>query len=261
MIGTFANEVPKVSNKLTTITDIDIFDKDDKITKASFQMSELTPSNVKDLFMSVQEDIDFNYFKLGGILHTIKSNKWYGDSFPDYITETLGLNLAKAYHLINIYTHLVSSGLSWENVKHIGWTKMRVISPLLKENNKDVQDEWLKKADQMTQVQLQQNVKELKQGKGYTKAEQDAEKWHTLTFRLPDEHKNVILSAIRSSKKVMGTEHDFIALEVICQSYLYDTFKPIDTKVYLTETMRNRGSEEVLAIFKEVFPEIKLDIS
>lgn len=243
------------------ILDIDIFDKNDKITKASFQMSELTPDNVKELFLSVQEDIDFNYFKLGGILYTIKANKWYGDSFPNYIEEVLGLNLAKAYHLINIYSHLVSSGLSWDQVKHIGWTKMRVISPLLKENNEDGQKEWLKKAEEMTQIQLQQNVKELKEGKGYTKSEQDAEKWHTMTFRLPDEHKNLILSSIKAAKDLMHTEHDFIALDMICQSYLSETFKPIDTKVYLAETMRNRGSDEILSIFKEVFPEIKLDIA
>ena len=77
-------------------------------------------------------------FKIGGLLSLIKSNSWFQGypKFEDYVANkvepTTGVGYRKALYLVEIYDAIVESGLAWDKVKGIGWTKLQIIARVLK---------------------------------------------------------------------------------------------------------------------------------
>ena len=98
------------------------------------------------------------YFKLGGVLSVINNNKFYDpyDSFDKWVENETAMKRAKARALIQIYDAIANSGITGAQVKHIGWTKLRVIARLL---TKDNVLEWVEKASSHTRTELEKLVK------------------------------------------------------------------------------------------------------
>jgi hypothetical protein len=233
---------------------VEVLPKGDLISDTALQMSKLDKDGARELFKELLEDIDFNYFKIGGVLYTMKEKGWYVGDYSEYVENVMGIRAAKGYYLTSIYENLVKSGLQWEEVKHIGWSKMRVIAKFLAKGTKEEQFEWLNKANHMTHVQLQANVKALKAGEGYTKAEETSSKIKTITLKLYEDQLPTAEAAIKKAKEELGTDSDIQAIDIIMQSYISDSFDLIITDDFIEEQLKKLGKDKVIELVDKLFP-------
>lgn len=109
----------------------------------------------------LRELLEQTYFELGGVLCLVLKNKWYEPymSFDTWAEKEAGLKRAKARSLVKIYDDLVSSGIPWAKIEHLGWTKVRPITSLLKGEEAD---HWIEMATAHSKAELEELVKEYK---------------------------------------------------------------------------------------------------
>lgn len=208
--------------KKSKAKEVEVLGKD-PLAKITKEVSALKQKQSLKVAKDLTDEIDCNYFKLGGVLAKIQDESWWeGEgfvSFQVYIQAELGMPYRKAMHLINIYDHLQESGIPYEKVKNLGWTKLKEIAPVINEENVD---DWVDTAENMNNLQLMDEVKEFKQGE--TSDEDVAEKVKnaikTKIFKLHQEQQEVVEEAIDAAKEACGTEFDSVALEYICLDFL-----------------------------------------
>lgn len=207
------------------------------------------------------DNIDHDYFKLGGILSAIQSEGWFMEhafeNFKAYVESECGIQYRKAIYLIQIYNGLVASGVKWEDVKHLGWTKLKELSSILTPDNVG---EWVGLAEGMTVLQLQEHIKSATAAPNSdAKPDDDAEAKQvtTMTFKLHTDQKETVREALDKAKHEVGTEFDAVALESIALNFLGGESK-LQSVPTLAELMKGKSAEEVLGIFGEVFPDVEL---
>ena len=235
---------------------------DDVINDIAFSMLNITREEALDQIPNLIGSIDFTYFRLGGILSQVQNNGWYSasgyETFRDFVKGEYNMEYRKARYLMAIYVSLVESGVSWEKIKHLGWTKVSLLSPIL--NNVNV-DSWVKIAEAATVLQLAEAVK---LGKGTVaginaKIEPPTNPVTTVTFRVHADQKEVIMSALSKMKADISTEFDSVALETICLSSLSE-----DPPVVLGDlhtVMGGSSWETVLSEFEKLWPEVDIQVT
>ena len=177
--------------------------------------------NLKDeatAVTKIHELIDeqgFNYFQLGGVFQVMHEKKWYAGhkTFGEMCEEEFGTSLRKAQYFVKIYNFVVNSELTWEQIKTVGWTKMRVIAQRIE--TKEALP-WIEKAKTMSVQKLRQEVKKLAET-GEQKAITDVS---TKTFKLHADQKEVLEAALDKAKTEGPTEYDSVALENVCLDFL-----------------------------------------
>ncbi|MEP5765880.1 MAG: hypothetical protein ABJ308_14890 [Halieaceae bacterium] len=195
----------------------------------------------------------FSVFLLGGILKTINENNWFKDygyqSFKVMVEEDAGLSRSTAYDYIKIYSCLTESGVLWNDIKHIGWTKIRWFAKHLTKANAD---EWINVAADKNVEELKKYIKQ-EVGNAAAMAElstqvdssahdssgEDAvedkdarpplvteasslDTEYIRQFKLYPEQETAVNQALEHAKAKLQTEHNGAALESICKAYLRD---------------------------------------
>jgi hypothetical protein len=231
---------------------------------------------------TLEEGVEFSYFKLGGILNRINEEGWYADEgyakFSDFVEDRFGVKRSKAMHLIKIYNDLIESGVMWSDVSAIGWSKLKEISSVI--TKKNVKG-WVKKAAGATVIQLAEMVREAKsESSGSTEDAEPGEspKISSMTFKVHDDQKEVVNEAIKKAKAETGNEHANQALEAICLDYLSGPSKPVletsedepeqaekaapekPTLEGLKEYMSNFTHLQVLEVFEQLFPDVDITV-
>lgn len=238
-------------------------DTDDQIIQTAHEIENLKEDKAFKLVPSLLDDIDRNCFKLGGILSRINSQGWFMDkgyeNFRAYVEAETDVGYRKAMYLIGLYNGLVESGVTWDQVKHLGWTKLKDLAPHLTAENVE---EWVAMVDGLTTLQIQELIKEktagVKSGESSeSKATTDAKKTVTMTFKLHEDQKQTVREALDKCKHETGTEHDNVALEHIALDYLGGESK-LKQIPSLVELMKGKSAEEVLEAFGEVFPDVEI---
>lgn len=239
---------------------------EDIIVKTAHEIENLKEEKAFKLVPQLLDNIDHDYFRLGGVLSVIQAQGWYMDkgfeNFRAFVESSCGIQYRKAMYLVQIYNGLVESGVEWSKVGHLGWTKLKELSSILTPENVD---EWVGIAENMTVLQLQEHIKA--QTAGVAKGESSekgeavegaAAKTTTMTFKLHEDQKQTIREALDKCKHETGTEHDSVALEHIALDYLGGESK-LKTVPTLKELMTGKTAEEVLNVFGEVFPDVTLE--
>lgn len=236
---------------------------DDFLLTTAHQIENLTEEQA---FSAVEQLLDKqgeDDFRLGGLLATIQSHGWFGGyaSFKEMVQTKYGLHYRKAMYLIQIYTDLVKNQIPWEKVKGLGWTKLKEIAPILTQENVD---EWVAKALVLTVLQLQEAVKaHLNKGTDADEGDTITSTVTTMTFKVHQDQKETIRSALDKAKAEAGTEFDTVALEAICIGYLggaTDVNASEVSKPTLKDLMKGMSPEDVLMVFEQCFPEINLTV-
>lgn len=190
-------------------------------------------------------------FELGGCLLQVKTNNWYEGhtDFNDFCEKRFGLQPRKARYLITIYECLVNNSIPWAKVKDLGWTKLREMTRVLKADNVD---EWAEKARAMTVEELKAAIK-IAEGKGDkdgegTESTSTTSNISTLRFKLINDQLETVNQALAKAKAEGNTEHDNVALELICQAYLSGGTGP-----GLSDLMKSSGPEKSLETFDAIY--------
>lgn len=212
------------------------------------------------LVPKLMEDIDRNHFRIGGLLSRINSEGWYQDkgyeTFRSFIEAVYGLKYRKANYLINNYKALLTAGIPWEKVKHLGWTKLSEVAKYLTLENVD---EWMAAIEGMTVDQIIAYVAKVTKAPaiaGSTDAVVAATQVTSMTFKLHQDQKATVREALNKCKHETGTEHDSVALEYICIDFLGGAAK----QPVLKDLMQTKSVEEVLSALQEAFPTLTLEV-
>jgi len=238
----------------------------DLIISTAHTIENLKKSDAYDRARELSENVEYTYFQLGGVLSLIQGNAWFTEdgyeSFREFVEAEFGINYRKSMYLISIYNSLVQSGIPWKTVEPIGWTKLKELIGVITPENVD---EWVEKAKGMTVLQLQQAIKEAATGADKTGAvegsESKVESVTTFTVKMHDDQKEVILEAIERAKKEANTEHNAVALEAICMSYLSGGGGTAIQPKTMIESMLEIGWQKTLTEFGKAFDDEDIEVT
>lgn len=252
-------EVPDTTEAQTIVAD-----DNDLIVKTVNEVENLKEDKAFKLVPQLINNIDHDYFKLGGVLALIQANGWYMDkgyeNFRQYVEAEGGMMYRKAMYLVGIYNGLSSSGVAWDKVKGLGWTMLKELAGILTPENVD---EWVDAVKDMTVLQAQEYIKlksaGVSEGNSAEKAEVEVKKTTTMTFKLHEDQKQTIREALDKNKHESGTDVDTVALENICLDYLSSESK-LKKAPSLREAMQGKSLEEVLEALDKVFPNVNITV-
>jgi len=215
-------------------------------------------------------DVEFSYFKLGGILAVIQDKGWFGDhpNFKAWVEAETSLKYRKAAYLTSIYNGLLESGVTWNQVKCLGWSKLIKLLPILTAENAD---ELVAKCFGLTVVQIGEYVKALIAAGENGKATEPSTEVSVMTFKVHEDQKEVIKAAIEACKAKTSTESAAVALTYICTDYAagptkakkvsVDSAIPAgDPEALLAKIFAETGAIKVLGIFEKVFPNFNITV-
>jgi hypothetical protein len=230
----------------------------DLISTVAAELENLKEVEARKLVTELREGADFGFFKLGGVLSVIQSNNWIEPhgTFRDFVENEHGLNYRRAMYYIGIYNGLVESGIPWDEVKSLGWTKLKEIVPVLTKANVKA---WVKTALKQTTLQLIETVKshvaaEAQKKLGNDGATEPSLPVTTKTFKVHSDQKATIEAALAKAKQIASTTFDTVALDFICLDYLGGT----GTHASVAGQLQNLGIDAALKAFEEAFPNVAL---
>lgn len=229
------------------------------ILDIAHEVEQLSKTKALNMAESLAENIEVNYFKLGGVLSKITENSWFEgfDTFDDFIYEKFGFQVRKARYLINIYDNLVTKMIPWEKVSHLGWTKLKDLAQILTQENVD---EWVAKAEHVTVVELQALIKAAKPSEEGEKTLKTTDEFVKIHFKLKPDQADIVGQALAKAKGQLHTEFDTVALEAICSGFVGGTTAA--TKPYsLDEVIDTTGFEPLLKRIAEKFPQYDITVA
>lgn len=228
------------------------------IADVAQEVENLNKQKALNLAAQLAEQIDTNYFKLGGVLKLIFDQSWFegAESFDVFVYERFGMKSRKARYLMDIYTELVTKNIPWEKVAHLGWTKLKDLAKVLTAENID---EWVAKAEIATVIELQAMLKATAPADG-SAPPTTVDDVKTMKFKLKADQVETVQEALNKAKAEAGTEFDNVALEMICTGFLGGSVEVATKEVDLKALFAQVGWETVLMTFGEVFPEINIDV-
>lgn len=217
------------------------------------------------------EDVELNYFYLGGALSVILQNAFFegAESFDQFVGDRFGFKSRKARYLIDIYNNLVGKSIPWETVRPLGWTKLKDLAPR-EDFTAETAAAWVEKALPLTVLQLQAMLKGETGGDETPETEKGSDDVTTLKFKVHGSQLEVIKQGLSKAKGETQTEHDNEALANICLGYLGGSIQaptanpealPTDPEAQvalLKALMQAIGAEKALDTYGEVYPEINI---
>lgn len=227
------------------------------IADVAAEVELLTKTKALNMAGTLAENIEANYFKLGGVLKVISDNGWFEgfESFDAFVYEKFGFQKRKADYLKKIYSDLVTKQIPWEKVHHLGWTKLKDLSEILTIENLDY---WVAKAETLTVLELQAAIKAKPDSDGSVTTTDEIV---TLKYKVKNDQADTIQQALAKAKGELQTEYDTVALENICAQYLGGHGGALIPASDLKSAMVSVGWETVLNVFGELFPDIDLAIT
>jgi len=205
------------------------------------------------------ENIEVDYFKMGGVLKLINDNSWFEgfESFDDFVFEKYGFQGRKARYLVSIYDNLVTKQIPWEKVSHLGWTKLKDLAVILTPENVD---EWVAKAEKVTVLELQALLKAGQPDGTGDKTAKTSDDVIKMVFKFKTDQADVVQQALAKAKGELHTEFDTVALENVCAGYLGGTSQ-VAKPFSLDEVIQTTGFEPLLGRIAELFPEYDITVA
>lgn len=225
---------------------------EDVLSDLVHEIENMKEDEARQTVTSLNNETEMTMFKLGGVLSLIQANGWYSPyaSFREFVEKDLGMHYRKATYWSAIYNHLAESKVPWEKVKSVGWTKLKEIAEVLTVDNVD---EWVKIATSQTTLQLIETVKAHKQ-KDAPKAleDQSSKTVTTMTFKVHEDQKEIVKTALEKAKENSGTTVDTAALEFICMDYLGGQS--------MSDRLKKMGLEAALEALDKAFPNAEISV-
>jgi len=149
---------PKVV--LDSLPGIKTQDETDLIICAAQKIENLTKEQAYHHAEKLSDSRGYMAFHLGGVLGVIHINHWHwGDGynhFGKFVEERFGISRSTAYDYMNIYSNIVESGVSYDVVSEVGWTKLRLFAHCLTKENCS---KWIETASKLNAGELREYVK------------------------------------------------------------------------------------------------------
>jgi hypothetical protein len=238
---------------------------EDLISKTVANIQAMDEQTTVMQLNSINDVSAFNSFVLGGLLAQVQANGWFGSqsNFKSWVESDTDIGYRKAAYLTSIYRMLIESGVEWNQVEILGWTKLARLLPILTKENAD---QLVYVCKDMTVVQVAEFVKEQqKTGELVDVTEKKPNEVSVISFKAHLDQKETIAAAIEKKQQESGTSVKTVALEFICLDYLSGPSKPTATAkpaqgTSLKSVMQSNDLVEVLRTLEEVFPNIEVSV-
>ena len=131
------------------------------------QESSLTPEERFKAIGVIKHRLEEDFVALGELLSEIKRMRTFKikgyKNFKEFIESEYNMSNTLAAKLISIYDiYITDMNVDSETVKEIGMDRLSLIKPLIKDSAYDVQEEWLKQAEELTHQDLKEKIKEIR---------------------------------------------------------------------------------------------------
>ena len=209
-----------------------------------------------------------NDFQAGGVLAVIHSNSYWKEyydtsgkpftSFKDFLMDSYAMKYRKATYYIDIYTSLVNCAVKYNDVKDIGWSKLKEIARVMVN---ETADEWIQRARDMSVVQLIAFIVNWK-AVFFPISDADMTEVKTTTamnFKVYPDQKETIRIALDKAKSEAGTEFDAVALEAICLNYI--SGEVVKQQPSMKKQFEKMGIMEVIQLIDAIWPNIDVSIT
>ncbi len=224
-------------------------------------ISKLSAEEAVAKVAALLDAADQNYFHIGGILSRISAEQLFKGAgfknFNEFVETIYGMKRRKAWYWIRIYDDLIESGVPWNKIKDVGWTKLRDLAAILTLENVD---EWVQRALSYTRLQLKEAIAKAKAGSlatsGITPTDDEKSNVTTYSVKMHQDQKTLIEEAIEKALIEAKTEFKGVALEAICMNYL--SGGNVSEPTSLTAVVEKYSPEEVLTALESVFPEFEI---
>lgn len=168
---------------------------------------------------ALRERAEQTYFELGAILSLIRRKGWFAEygSFKKYVQREFGKGgYRSALHFLQIYEAAAEIGLSHASFKHLGWTVMRLLVPIL---TKDNAADWIALAGRKSRRELEELIAVQA---ALTKAgPPDPPKLaHARKLGFSPKHRPLVDKALGRAKNQSGREDELDQLAYICELYV-----------------------------------------
>ena len=184
-------------------------------------VGDLAPrsNEVRKKILEESQRIDESYQNLAQLLHECYENtyyiRWGYSNFKEYC-ESEGLHYRRSKYLVGIAQVVKDMNIPWDDIEGIGWTKMRSLIPILKEQG--MIGDWLELAKLHSVKELDKLVADSKIGLDIGTLGGD--KIVTLKFSLTPTQSEMILDALDHAKRIAETEDPVLALEQMAYDYV-----------------------------------------
>lgn len=131
------------------------------------QDDRLTPEERFKAIGVLKDRLEEDFIALGELLSEMKRMRTFKIkgylNFREFIESEFNMSNSLASKLISIYDiYIKDMNVDSETVKEIGMDRLNLIKPLIKDSAYEVQEEWLKQAEEMTHQDLREKIKEIR---------------------------------------------------------------------------------------------------
>ena len=212
-------------------------------------------------------------FAHGGILKRIRDEGWCKacgyPSFSQFLDKQ-GIAKSTAYAHIELYERITDSGVSWADVKSVGWTKVRYLARHLTEDNIAV---WIKLASELTVVELRQLLEKQDQdaiyalgAKASTQVDtsgvdlfpvpKESKQKHRFSVPLHEDQWETVETALKIAKTQTESPYDNVALEMICLNFLAEVHKEFGDSHFFKVAVKHAGREKMIHLICDIWPDL-----
>jgi hypothetical protein len=205
-----------------------------------------------------------NAFVLGGVLERIRREKFWNPGsghaknalFERWVEDTCHYSGRKARYLISVYLGLVHAAIPSSMVSEVGWSKLRMIAPLLRPirgQDADTVSERKAQNDELLRLARRKSRKALEAA--LRSMSENGEPFEHESTRAP---RRYVFKIQSDAAEAVDTALDLIAKETghTGGAALVDLAKSIDTGdgvPLLEQVMRKAGREASLATYVRLF--------
>ncbi len=194
------------------------------------------------------------HVRLGGVLAKIRDNEWYGvhDSFKTYCSEELGIGQRSAQYLIQAYSVLKASEISWGELQGVGWSKIKILCARV--SAKEIRS-WLPHAKNATCRALREKL-EAASSDGGQNSPIGISTMAANDLSLTDTTKSVA-TPLDDVMSVIGSKYANAAVMGACSAFMGLHGDTVDSRVFqrgiVMTWARKVGKEEALKTIEEAF--------
>ncbi len=130
------------------------------------QEDRLTPEERFKAIGVIKNRLEEDFVALGELLSEMKRMRTFKikgyKNFKEFIESEYNMSNTLASKMIAIFDiYIKDMNIDTETVKEIGMDRLSLIKPLIKDSSYEVQEEWVKQAEELTHQDLKEKIKEI----------------------------------------------------------------------------------------------------
>ncbi len=129
--------------------------------------NDMTPEEKFQAIGVLKDRLEEDFVTLGELLSEIKRMRTFkikgAKNFKEFVETEYNMSNSLASKLIGIYDLYVKDlNIDTQTVKEIGMDRLNLIKPLIKDSSFEVQEEWVKQAEELSHQDLKEKIKEIR---------------------------------------------------------------------------------------------------